>query len=126
MMDTPCVPTSWGDVIDKVTILEIKVARLPTEAARAHAANELKLLIQVAEPALARAEVANLTARLKAINVMLWEIESQIREHEHTAKFDGPFIALARAIYHQNDQRSAIKRELSLLLGSALIEEKSY
>ena len=126
MINVPHVPTSWGEVVDKITILEIKAVRLPTEAARANAAKELKLLSDIAEPVLAKAEIAALVARLKALNEALWEIEDSIREHERTADFDAAFIALARAIYHRNDERGRVKRELNLILGSALIEEKSY
>jgi hypothetical protein len=126
MTNIPHVPTSWGEVIDKITILEIKVARLPTEAARANAAKELKLLRDIAAPVLANAEIAGLVARLKALNEALWETEDRIREHERAANFDSSFIALARAVYHQNDERGVVKRDLNLTLGSALIEEKSY
>jgi len=126
MTDIVHVPTSWGEAIDRLTILEIKVARLPTEAARIHATRELNLLIQIAAPAIARTEVCDLMAKLKALNQALWDIEDRIREHERAARFDASFIALARAVYHRNDERSAIKRELSLLLGSALIDEKSH
>ena len=126
MLNSPHVPASWGEVIDKITILEIKVARLPTEAARANAAKELKLLGDIAGPVLAKPEIAALAARLKALNETLWEIEDRIREHERAANFDAAFIELARAVYHRNDERGGIKRELNLVLGSALIEEKSY
>ena len=126
MLNIPHVPASWGEVIDKITILEIKVARLPAEAARANAAKELKLLSDIAGPVLAKPEIAALAARLKALNETLWEIEDSIREHERAANFDAAFIALARAVYHRNDERGRIKRELNLVLGSALIEEKSY
>jgi hypothetical protein len=126
MLKIPHVPTSWGEVIDKITILEIKAVRLPTEAARANAAKEVKLLSDIAGPVLAKPEIAALVAQLKAVNESLWEIEDRIREHERTADFDAAFIALARAIYHRNDERGRVKRELNLILGSDLIEEKSY
>jgi hypothetical protein len=126
MTDIPHVPTSWGEVIDKITILEIKVARLPTEAARSNAARELKLLAGIAAPVLASAQIAALVARLKALNEALWEIEDRIREHERAGDFGASFVGLARAVYHRNDERGAVKRELNLALGSALIEEKSY
>jgi len=99
-MNVPHVPMSWGEVIDKITILEVKTVRLSTEAARANAAKELKLLSDIAATVMANAE--------------------------RTANFDDKFIALARAVYHQNDERGAIKRELNLMLGSDLVEEKSY
>ena len=125
MTNTP-IPASWGEVIDKITILEIKVARLPTDAARNNAATELELLRDIAGPVLNKAEIAGGLARLKALNETLWEIEDRIRAHERAANFDAEFIALARAVYRRNDERGAVKRELNLALGSALIEEKSY
>lgn len=126
MANIPHVPASWGEVIDKITILEIKVARLPTEAARANAARELELLEAIAMPVLARAEVTDQLARLKALNETLWDIEDRIRDHERAGDFGPSFVELARAVYHRNDERGAVKRELNLALGSALIEEKSY
>jgi hypothetical protein len=126
MTDIVLVPTSWGEVIDKITILEIKVARLPTDVARANAAKELKLLSDIAAPALGKPEAQTLMVRLKGLNEALWEIEDSIREHERKADFGTQFITLARAVYHRNDERGAIKRQLNLLLGSGLVEEKSY
>ena len=126
MLNSPHVPASWGEVIDKITILEIKVARLPTEAARANAAKELKLLGDIAGPVLAKPEIAALAARLKALNETLWEIEDRIREHERAASFDAAFIELARAVYHRNDERATIKKRINVALGSRLVEEKSY
>ncbi|HEY2011491.1 MAG TPA: DUF6165 family protein [Rhizomicrobium sp.] len=126
MTDTPLIPASWGEVIDKITILEIKMARLPIQAARANAAHELDLLKAVAMPVLARAEVKDLAAQLKALNEALWDIEDRIRDHERMGDFGPSFVELARAVYHRNDERGAVKRELNLALGSALIEEKSY
>jgi Family of unknown function (DUF6165) len=126
MIDVPHVPTSWGEVIDKITILEIKVARLPTEAARGNAARELELLAGIAAPILAKAQTAGQAARLKVLNETLWDIEDRIREHERAGDFGAAFVELARAVYHRNDERGAVKRELNLTLGSALIEEKSY
>jgi hypothetical protein len=122
----PHVPTSWGELIDKITILEIKVERLTSGEARANAARELGLLREIAGPVLARDETAALVARLKALNESLWEIEDRIRDHERSATFDAAFIALARSVYRRNDERGAVKRELNLALGSGLIEEKSY
>lgn len=126
MTDILFVPTSWGDLIDKITILEIKVERLPSDTARANAARELQLLNEIGAPALLNPGVQTLVAQLKSINATLWDIENAIREHERSADFGETFIALARAIYHHNDQRGAIKRQLNLALGSGLIEEKSY
>jgi hypothetical protein len=125
-MSIPHIPTSWGELIDKITILEIKVERLTAEQARANATRELNLLREVAGPVLASAETAALTARLKALNETLWEIEDRIRDHERSATFDAAFIELARSVYHRNDERGAVKRQINLALGSELIEEKSY
>ena len=123
---TPEVPTSWGELIDKITILEIKVERLESEAARANAAKELRLLREIAGPILAREQTAGLVERLKKLNQALWEIEDRIREHERAGTFDAVFIELARSVYKTNDERGAVKRELNLALASGRIEEKSY
>jgi hypothetical protein len=120
----PHVPTSWGEVLDKITILEIKVKRLGDEAARANAATELGLLREIAEPVLG--ETAALVARLKALNETLWDIEDRIRDHERAGTFDAAFVELARSVYRRNDERGAVKRQINLALGSGLIEEKSY
>ena len=125
-MTIPHVPTSWGELIDKITILEIKVERLESESARANAAHELSLLREIAGPVLARGQTTALVARLKKLNQALWEIEDRIREHERAGTFDAAFIQLARSVYKTNDERGAVKRELNLALGSGLIEEKSY
>jgi hypothetical protein len=122
----PDVTVSWGELIDKITILEIKVERLSAESARANAAKELNLLREIAGPVLARGETAVLVARLKALNEMLWGIEDQIRDHERSGNFDSVFIQLARSVYKRNDERGAVKREINLTLGSGLVEEKSY
>ena len=126
MTNMPYVPTSWGELIDKITILEIKVARLEDESAQTNAARELSLLGEIAGPVLAGAETAALAVRLKQLNESLWEIEDRIRDHERLGNFDSDFIALARSVYKNNDARGAVKRAINLALGSALIEEKSY
>jgi hypothetical protein len=126
MTPIPHVPTSWGEVMDKITILEIKAARLPTAAARANAEKELTLLKEIAAPVLAHPQTTPLAAKLKTLNQMLWEIEDQIRAHERAKNFDADFIALARSVYQTNDERGRVKREINLALGSGLIEEKSY
>ena len=122
----PTVPLSWGEVIDKITILEIKVARLVDAQAQANAAKELSLLREIAAPALARGDLATLVTKLKALNEELWDIEDRIRDHERAGNFDSAFVALARSVYRHNDERGRLKREISLALGSTLIEEKSY
>ncbi|HVW74100.1 MAG TPA: DUF6165 family protein [Rhizomicrobium sp.] len=126
MADIPHIPASWGEVIDKITILEIKVSRLPTDVGRTNAAKELRLLNQIAASPLADPPIATLAARLKMLNEALWDVEDRIRDHERMADFGAAFVELARAVYRHNDARSALKREINLALGSALIEEKSY
>jgi hypothetical protein len=120
----PQAPTSWGEVLDKITILEIKVERLGDEAARANAARELGLLREIAGPVLG--ETAALMARLKGLNETLWDIEDRIRDHERAGTFDAAFVELARSVYKRNDERGAVKRQINLALNSGLIEEKSY
>lgn len=122
----PHIPVSWGELIDKVTILEIKTERLVNEKARARVAKELGLLEKIATPALNDKNIRALANRLKAANRALWEVEDQIRHMESKGQFDSAFIELARSIYKHNDQRSALKREINLTLNSELVEEKSY
>jgi len=119
----PLVPVSWGELIDKITILEIKAARLEGQA-RSNAAHELTLLAAAAAPI--SALVSDLKAELKAINETLWAVEDQIRDKERAKLFDDGFVALARSVYRHNDARGALKRRINLALGSELIEEKSY
>lgn len=120
----PQVPVSWGELIDKITILEIKVERLDTQSARANALRELELLRAIAAPVLADGHP--LVSRLKSLNQALWDIEDRIRDHERTGDFGPGFVELARSVYRHNDERGVLKREINLALGSALIEEKSY
>jgi len=127
MDDTiPRVPISWGELLDKISILEIKVARLPTMEARTNTGKELAMLRGIAAPALAHPEAAPLAAQLKTLNEALWDIEDRIRDHERSGDFGEDFIALARSVYQTNDRRGAVKRQINLVLGSALIEEKGY
>ena len=125
MSPTPHVPVSWGELIDKITILEIKAERLPQAGARANAAHEKALLAAIAAPVMA-GECATLAAELKALNLALWEIEDCIRAHERDKDFGAAFVELARSVYRTNDARGALKRQINLLLGSALVEEKGY
>ena len=122
----PLVPISWGELLDKISILEIKRERIGDAAALANVLNELRLLERAAEPVAGAAAIVALRARLKSVNERLWEIEDGIREKEREGDFGEDFVALARSVYQRNDERAAIKREINLLLGSDLIEEKSY
>jgi hypothetical protein len=125
-LPTPSVPVSWGELIDKLTILTIKQARIADEAARANIARERDALETVAAPALARSGVTTLVAELTEVNETLWAIEDDIRLCEARADFGAEFVRLARAVYHTNDRRAAVKRALNDLLASELVEEKSY
>ena len=126
-VSTPTIPVSWGELIDKITILEIKSARLQSEGARANVERELSLLVEKALPAFAaKKSLPELKAKLTSVNQALWDIEDQIRDKEATEVFDGSFIQLARSVYITNDERARIKREINVLLSSELVEEKGY
>ena len=123
MSEMPRVPVSWGELIDKITILEIKVERLRSPDAVANARRELALLRDVLG---APEGVDAMKAALTAVNRKLWEIEDGIRAKEAAGAFDAEFIALAREVYHNNDERSRIKRAINEKLQSVIIEEKQY
>jgi hypothetical protein len=121
------VPISWGELIDKITILEIKAERIERRDARAHVRRELDVLNAVAVANVPRrAGIARLKSALRRINLALWEIEDEIRLKERNRAFDARFIELARAVYRTNDRRAAVKRRINDRLGSELIEEKHY
>ena len=126
-MDTLLVPISPGELLDKITILRIKSARLRDAAKLANVQRELSLLEQTrqrmlpVDPLLSADE-----AELERVNAALWDIEDRIREHEAQQRFDAGFIELARAVYICNDERAAIKHRINRNLNSAIIEEKSY
>ncbi|MCC2980351.1 MULTISPECIES: DUF6165 family protein [unclassified Sphingomonas] len=122
----PSVPVSWGELLDKITILEIKRERITRAEARENVLREYRLLRSIGAQVLNRSGIAPLVRALKAVNEALWEIEDAIREQEAAREFGADFIRLARAVYQRNDERAAIKREINLKLESDLIEEKSY
>jgi hypothetical protein len=123
---TPMVAVSWGELLDKITILEIKQQRLTSPQAVGNVRNELAALSRSVADLSAPAGLDGLKQKLKVINETLWEIEDEIRAKEAAKSFDGRFVELARAVYVNNDERSRIKREINTLLGSELIEEKQY
>jgi hypothetical protein len=122
-MSSPTIPVSWGELLDKIAILEIKGLRLRAPEARANAAHELALLRQTASGA---AGVPELMAALRAVNTRLWRIEDLIREKEAAGDFGPGFVALARAVYYENDERGRIKQAVNRRLHSSLVEEKQY
>ena len=121
------VLTAPGELVDKITILEIKTERIQDAGKLKNVRLELETLAAARDQALAPSpELATLTAELKRMNEALWDIEDQIRDCERREDFGPEFIRLARAVYHSNDRRAAVKRQINERLGSALIEEKSY
>lgn len=121
------VPVSPGELIDKITILEIKALRIADAAKVANVRRELEALSRTwAASAYSAVNIEADKAALRAVNERLWKIEDDIRDKERAGCFDGEFIRLARAVYFENDERAAIKRRINTGLGSALIEEKSY
>jgi hypothetical protein len=121
------VPLSVGELIDKLTILDIKAGRIADEAKRANVVREQSLLREtVAREVPASAELDALTADLRSVNEALWTIEDEIRDLERAKDFGARFIELARAVYITNDKRAALKKAINLLVGSAIVEEKSY
>jgi hypothetical protein len=118
---------SVGEWIDKLTILEIKLAEILERDKLANVRREYAALLAAA-PAelLTRAEIAQARARLKGVNAELWRIEDEIRVKERARDFGDEFVALARAVYVTNDRRAALKREINRLSDSELVEEKSY
>jgi hypothetical protein len=124
--NAPMVALSWGEVIDKITILEIKQQRLSSADAIANVERELAALNKVVVDASVPAALMELKMALKAINEKLWDIENQIRAKEAQGTFDSAFIELARSVYINNDQRAKLKRAINELLNSELVEEKQY
>ena len=126
-MENIKVPVSPGEVLDKITILEIKSERMGDPDKVHNVKAELALLQETwSENIRDTREIQSLHAQLKEINEALWEIEDDIRDKERAKEFDERFIELARAVYVTNDKRSRVKKELNLHLGSEIIEEKSY
>ena len=116
-----------GELIDKITILRIKSGRITDAAKLKNVRTELAVLNETLEKDVpASDELSRLDAALQAVNEELWVIEDDIRDCERAGDFGDEFIRLARAVYVTNDKRAALKKEINLLLGSTLVEEKSY
>ena len=123
----PSIPVSWGELIDKITILEIKSERLRSRAALANVQRELAQLLPIASEAESlEPKLGSLRAELKRVNETLWGIEDDIRAKEAANAFDADFIALARAVYRNNDERGRLKQDINALLKSDIAEEKQY
>lgn len=124
---TVSVDVAPGELIDKITILEIKLERIDDEQKLSNVRIEFDTLIKARDEAIPASEsLDELTAELKRINETLWEVEDDIRDCERAKDFGETFIKLARAVYVTNDKRMEVKRRVNDLLGSRLIEEKSY
>lgn len=126
-MSEVLVPTSVGELLDKITILQIKSERISDEAKLENVRRELRALSATWESlSLGSDTVTEVVAQLKGVNEKLWEIEDDIRDQERRRAFDERFVELARSVYYTNDERAALKRRLNELTGSTLVEEKSY
>jgi len=121
------VPVSFGELLDKIAILQIKSERMSDAAKLTNVRHELSALEirWMAHPAAAH-DIVGLRAELKAVNERLWVIEDDIRLKEQAQTFDDSFVQLARSVYIENDKRARIKKEINLALGSSYVEEKSY
>ena len=121
------VPISHGELIDKITILEIKASQIRDAGKLANVRAELDLLnTNWSANAASKIDIVTERAQLKTVNEALWDIEDRIRLKEKAQAFDAEFVELARSVYFRNDERAAIKRAINVKLGSQLVEEKSY
>ena len=126
-MNSPQVPISWGELFDKITILQIKLENLTSKNALENVEQELKKLQSIlTQNGPKTKETIQLEGELRRTNQQLWGIEDKIRDKERTNSFDDEFIQLARSVYITNDERSRIKRKINDMFGSELVEEKSY
>ncbi|MCX7543913.1 DUF6165 family protein [Marinicella sp. S6413] len=127
VMSLISTPISVGELLDKVTILEIKKEKIKDPEKLKNVRHELSLLTSICEQEnILTDEVKTQKEALKKVNLTLWTIEDDIRIKEKKSEFDDAFIQLARSVYFQNDDRAAIKKQINLITGSELIEEKSY
>lgn len=127
MSTTIPIEIAPGELIDKITILEIKLERMTDPAKLANVKIEWEVLTaSLGEHTAPSADLSALTDELKTINEALWVIEDDIRDCERDGDFGEKFVELARAVYKTNDKRAAVKRQINELLGSRLVEEKSY
>jgi len=126
-MNEILIPISPGELLDKITILQIKSERIADPAKVTNVRTELEMLDKAWRQAVDEDdEIAALTAELKSINEALWEIEDDIRDEERNSRFGERFIELARAVYVTNDERANAKKKVNLHLNSSIVEEKSY
>jgi hypothetical protein len=123
----PQIPVSWGELIDRITILEIKKERLSARDALANVCNELVLLQNIAAPVVdAQPFIVETKKQLRTVNEKLWDIEDRLREKEAGGDFGSEFVRLARSVYKNNDERAALKRKINDAIPCGIVEEKSY
>lgn len=123
----PTVQVSWGELIDKITILEIKEARLTSPEAVANVRRELAALARTVQDVRCKnSDLPPIMAELRLVNEALWDIEDRLRAKEAAKQFDREFVELARSVYFQNDRRAALKMRVDKLLLSDIVEEKQY
>ena len=121
------VPIAPGELIDKITILEIKSDRISDAEKLTNVRRELGLLVSVRDAHIAASpEIEELSRSLKSVNERIWDIEDRIRDLERDKDFGDDFVQVARSVYMTNDERAALKKQINIQLGSGLIEEKSY
>lgn len=125
-MDAILTPVSIGELIDKITILEIKAERIDDAAKLANVRTELDGLLPLQQQLQAQPALAALKQQLKVINERMWDIQDQLRDKEAAQVFDEVFIQLARGVYGTNGERVQVKNEINRVAGSALVEEKQY
>ncbi len=126
-MNSPQVPISWGELFDKITILQIKLENLTSKDALENVEREFQPLRSIFIKYFPEnTQAKQLEEELKQINQQLWDIEDKIRDKERNRSFDDEFIQLARSVYIINDERSRIKRKINHFFGSEFVEEKSY
>ncbi len=123
---TALAPIAFGELIDKISILEIKSDRIADPAKNSNVRRELEVMNGVLAHFAPARGFADLKAELRRINEALWDLEDEIRKYEREKDFGPLFIEAARGIFKTNDRRAAVKRELNELAGSSLLEEKSY
>ena len=124
---TPLVPISWGELIDKITILEIKEVKITSNNALDNIRKELGFLSDIVSNSKGVYDAISLLKNeLKEVNLNLWQVEDEIRDKEYSQEFDEEFIRLARSVYRLNDDRANLKKKINETLFSELKEEKSY
>lgn len=120
------IEVSIGEIVDKLTILEIKQEHIKDEKKLENVLNEYNYLLKIVEEELKISRSNDLYISLISINRKLWKIEDEIRVKEKSKTFDEEFINLARAVYYTNDERAEVKKQINIKYQSAFIEEKSY